>query len=121
MATLSGNNFGYNSMKEISEKDWRYGEIKKIEDKNWQKADFKATDAVFNFKKKILTKYAGQKIDSSSEKVLKNHWDHEHCIACWQKISEDPLVGVKNAYVNKSDQWICEQCFKDFFAKHVKQ
>ena len=46
--------------------------------------------------------------------------DHEHCIFCWQKITDLPIENVDRegyCYINpktKQSNWICKQCFSDF-------
>lgn len=39
-------------------------------------------------------------------------WDHEHCLACWQKIMlNGPADAIQSGYVNASHQWLCPTCF----------
>jgi hypothetical protein len=41
------------------------------------------------------------------------NWDHEHCLACWQKFAEvgvDPDA-LQEGYLSQSGEWICPQCF----------
>ena len=78
---------------------------------NWVKKIFKPSDAVYNFKDKTMVKYKNQMIDKDSEKILTNAWEHEHCLGCWQKISEDPSVGDHEGYVNNTNQWLCKDCY----------
>ncbi len=47
-------------------------------------------------------------------------WDHEHCLCCWQKITDHPLDtdADREGYVcvsipNRHD-WMCKECFEDF-------
>lgn len=45
--------------------------------------------------------------------------DHEHCILCWQTISDDVNSGDNEGYYffnKKTNQtnWICKTCFEEF-------
>lgn len=47
-----------------------------------------------------------------------DHWDHEHCVFCWQKIAEPKILdSVHEGYVLKvklgHEEWVCPECFAD--------
>lgn len=46
-----------------------------------------------------------------------DHWDHDHCSFCWQKISENArhADSISDGYTTADDyHWICPTCFEDF-------
>jgi rubredoxin len=45
-------------------------------------------------------------------------WDHDHCVACWQKFSEvgDPPEVLNAGYRTADDDWVCPECFSDLNA-----
>lgn len=57
-------------------------------------------------------------------KAPSKEWDHDHCVFCWAKISEDEPGALRTGYTDEDDYWwICEECFqdlKDIFAWEVK-
>ena len=73
---------------ECMEHDWRYENAKKL-----QGAEF--TEARY--------------VQPGQE------WDHDHCIACWQKLAEKgeaPEV-LQSGFVTDADDWVCPECFAD--------
>jgi hypothetical protein len=48
-------------------------------------------------------------------------WDHDHCVACWQKLAEwDGPDIVHEGYTTLPDykfgegyHWVCQQCFSE--------
>ena len=49
--------------------------------------------------------------------------DHEHCVFCWQKITDLPIEG-SDAYgyctawaETGQTQWVCKECFEEFKKK----
>ena len=46
--------------------------------------------------------------------------DHEHCVFCWQKITDLNIEGSdKEGYCTKCEetgqtQWVCKDCFNEF-------
>ena len=102
-------------MKEGLEKDWRFDNIKTRKDDKWQKIKFKAKDELYFHQTKRSTEYTGQEFDSQEAEIRKGAWDHEHCLGCYKKISEDLAQGITEAYKNEHGEWICEGCYNDFF------
>ena len=49
--------------------------------------------------------------------------DHEHCVFCWQKITDLPIEGSDpDGYCTVwaktgQTQWVCKECFEEFKKK----
>jgi len=53
-------------------------------------------------------------------KQLSKQWDHDHCMTCWAKFTEDdrpedPHQIIHRGYTtDEGPWWICDTCFQDF-------
>ena len=45
--------------------------------------------------------------------TIKNGWNHIHCQLCDEHIDAGQL-----AYVDPGEHWVCEDCYKEYVAKH---
>jgi hypothetical protein len=64
--------------------------------------------------RKSLVKFAGQRFQFSTYVHPSPEWDHEHCVGCWEKISDVTEAAQRTGYVNDNDEWICANCFAMF-------
>jgi hypothetical protein len=57
----------------------------------------------------------GMTFRRSMHKAKSATWEHEHCVACWDKFMENGPPGTfKEGYVSPEERfWICSECFHD--------
>ncbi len=102
-------------MKNGMEQDWRYDQLRSARDPNWRKERFQPQDALV-YRTGMSCRYHGQPFSSQAAEIRKGGWDHEHCLGCQAKIGAG-AEGCSEAYVNRHEEWICPQCYQDFFAE----
>ena len=77
----------------------------------FKKDIWKPRDALYVIGSNRYTIYTGQKYDKKKFKLLKNHWDHDHCLICnwtfYPTNKNDKIEGNTNGY-----DWICNECFE---------
>ncbi len=41
-------------------------------------------------------------------------WDHDHCVFCWDKFSENEEDLQQGYCTLDKKYWVCEECYNDF-------
>ncbi len=81
----------------------------------WRRELFKSSDVMqYRSGNSIIRGPVGQQptFPVEGEGVLvPGGWDHEHCLICWQTISE---YEQPYGYKNRNEGWICEECFHHY-------
>jgi hypothetical protein len=57
--------------------------------------------------------YTGQRFDSHYFTLADKGWTHDHCLICFQSISEAVEQTEINGYFDGND-WVCTFCFEKF-------
>lgn len=94
--------------------NWQIKSIRSAKDQNWRKTVFVAKDELFFQQRKVSVPYYGQNYDPKEALIRKRGWDHDHCLSCGLKISEDSKLGIQEAYENDHHDWLCPTCFLEF-------
>lgn len=56
----------------------------------------------------------GARLVKKEYRMPSEKWDHDHCVFCWDKFSEQQEDLHEGYCVAGKNRWICKQCFDDF-------
>ena len=92
--------------------------IKRAKRYKWSLKKWSAKDALKTKDGKILQFYDGRDYDKNKWTLVKNAWDHEHCMIChWHICNEQHQDKGTEGYFN-GKEWLCQECYNEFVRKN---
>ncbi len=76
--------------------------------------DFKkwfARPALVEKKSNNVSLYTGQRYDSKYFELIKDGWNHDHCLICFKTLSDIKDEETDDSGYFYYGDWICETCF----------
>jgi hypothetical protein len=76
----------------------------------WKKARFVPKDS------EVHHRTPSGEVLNPEPSVLKDGWDHEHCMLCMAEISLYPGTQTEGYSDEDGDEWLCAECYEKYLA-----
>jgi hypothetical protein len=88
-------------------------DVAECKSKKWELHRWTKRPALINKNQTKIYLYTGQKYNPKYYKLDPQGWDHDHCIFCFECISDCEHEECCNeGYTNPEGHWICIDCFE---------